>query len=63
MYSGTGNLYLMTLDITNYFDSPAGYCTYTQCSIVDDLNNAIPWLTDATLSGNICSFNVGTSAL
>ncbi len=53
----------MTLDITNYFDSPTGSCTYTQCSIVDDSGNALLWLTDATLSGNICSFNIGTSAL
>ncbi len=53
----------MTLDITNYFDSPTGSCTYTQCSIVDDSGNALSWLTDATLSGNICSFNIGTSAL
>ena len=53
----------MTLDMTNYFDYPTGSCTYTQCSIVDDLGNAIPWLTDASLSGNICSFNVDTSTL
>ena len=63
LYSGTGNIYPTTLDITNYFDSLTGVCTYTQCSIVDDSGNAIPWLKDATLSGNICSFNVDTSAL
>ena len=63
MYSGTGNLYPTTLDIRYYFENPTGFCTYTQCSIVDDSDNHIPWLTDATLSGNICSLKVDTSAL
>ncbi len=52
----------MSLDITNYFTSAAGDCTYTQCSIVDGSGNPISWLSGATLSGNICSFNVDKSA-
>ena len=62
MNSGTNNVNTMSLDITNYFTSVTGGCTYTQCSIVDWSENAISWLTGATLSGNICSFNVDTSA-
>ncbi len=53
----------MNLDLGNYFDSPAGACTYTQCSIVDGSGNPISWLTASSLSGNICSFNVDTSVL
>ncbi len=29
----------VTLDITNYFDSPTGACTYTSCEIVDASDN------------------------
>ena len=53
----------MTLDILYYFEGTTGLCTYTQCSIVDDSDNPIPWLKDASLSGNICSFKVDTSTL
>ena len=53
----------MTLDITNYFTNPTGVCNYTQCSIVNIDGNPISWLTAATLAGNICSFNVDTSAI
>ena len=53
----------MNLDILNYFDNPTGVCTYTQCSIVDINGNPITWLTGASLSGNICSFNVNTLTL
>ena len=63
MYSVTGNLYATTLDITNYFENPTGFCTYTQCSIVDYSGNLISWLVAGSLTGNICSFNVDTSAL
>ena len=31
----------VTLDITNYFDSPTGVCTYTSCDIVDVSDNLI----------------------
>ena len=63
MYSGTGNLYPTTLDIRHYFENPTGVCTYTQCSIVDDSGNSISWLVAGSLIGDICSFNVDTSAL
>ena len=53
----------MNLDITNYFTSTSGVCTYTQCNIIDSSGNSISWLTGATLAGNICSFNVDTSAI
>ena len=60
MNSGTGNVYPMNLDIKNYFTDPTGVCTYTQCNIVDGSGNPISWLTGATISGDICSFNVNT---
>ena len=51
----------MSLDITNYFTNPTGVCAYAQCSIVDINGDPISWVTAATLSGNLCSFNVDTS--
>jgi hypothetical protein len=63
LYSGTGNLYPTTLNFGHYFENPTGFCTYTQCNIVDDSGNPISWLVAVSLSGNICSFNVDTSAL
>ena len=53
----------MNLDIANYFTSPTGFCSYTQCSIVDNLGGSINWITGGTLSGNKCSFNIDTSVL
>jgi hypothetical protein len=51
------------LDITNYFDSPTGVCTYTQCSIVDGSGNPISQLTAVFLDVKNCLFNIDTSAL
>ena len=31
---------LITLDITNYFDSPSGVCTYTSCNLVDGASDS-----------------------
>ena len=53
----------MSLDVTNYFTSATGDCAYTQCSIVDGSGNPIAWITGSSLSGNVCSFNVDTSAV
>ena len=63
MNSGTNNVNTMSLDVTNYFTSATGDCAYTQCSIVDGSGNPIAWITGSSLSGNVCSFNVDTSAV
>ncbi len=60
-YTNAAGVSSMSLDITNYFDTPTGVCTYTQCSVVDSSGYSISWLTGGSLSGNICSFNIITS--
>ena len=52
----------VTLDITNYFDSPIGVCTYTSCDIVDVSDNSIIWITGAPLSGSSCTFSVSKTS-
>ena len=51
----------VVLDIANYFDNPAGACTYTSCDIIDGSGNPINWITGASLSGNSCTFSVTTT--
>ena len=53
----------VTLDITDYFDSPIGVCTYTSCDIVDASDNLINWITGASLSGSSCTFSVSTTSV
>ena len=60
-YTNSAGTTSMSLDVTNYFTSATGDCTYTQCSIVDGSGNSISWLSGTTFSGNICSFNIDTS--
>ena len=54
---------LVSLDITKYFDTKIGVCTYTSCDIVDILGKTISFITGASLSANSCSFSVSTSSI
>ena len=66
-YKNTASNYLVnptsvTLDITNYFESPIGACTYTYCEIVNASDNSISWITGASLSDSSCTFSVSTTS-
>ena len=60
--NGLVNPVSLVLDITNYFDNPAGVCTYTSCDILDGSGNSINWITKP-LTGISCTFSVSISAV
>ena len=48
----------VTLNISNYFDTPTGVCFYEFCDIVDIVGNPISWITGSSLSESSCSFSI-----
>ena len=63
MSNSLANPTYVALDITNYFDTPTGVCSYQSCDIVDSSGNTISWITGASLSGNTCTFSVSITAV